>query len=599
MNPARQEEGLRLPREEVWARNCDALAARDPGADLLPPLPEGAPALSRVEVVPGSWPVLRVKGEKGAAVTLHSPRRPLEEARELAARAPRDPGGGLAALGLGAGYHLLALLPLLPPDADLLVLEPDPEVWWAALATVDLTPLLSNPRVRLAVGQEVPAAVAWLKAQRQTHPAGDIKVFGHPPSLRARPTYYRRVLEGLRPSARPAVVPRGLKKEHLRVLLINPDYFLIPEVVRAFRQLGHQAELLLFDKRREPGEEVLHRILRRLGDSPPDLVFTVNHLGFDREGVLLAALERLRLPSVSWYVDSPAIILSLYDGPRSDLACIFVWDPTYIPTVQAMGFSRVFPLPLATDPEVFRPRTTARSREAQGRVVFVGNSMVGTVRQKFARLPETPAFQELWGKLSPAFQARPGRSLAALLEELHLQDHPGLRGLDRQGRTDLEAALLWCATRDYRLACIRPLAPFAPVIYGDPGWGELTGPPVVLRPELNYYDELPGVYRAAAVNFNATSLQMKAAVNQRVFDVPAAGGFLVTDFREQLAECFDLGREMVCYQEPGEIPEVVRFYLRRPELRRKTVRRARRRVLAEHTYRHRVAALLETLRRTL
>ena len=92
---------------------------------------------------------------------------------------------------------------------------------------------------------------------------------------------------------------------------------------------------------------------------------------------------------------------------------------------------------------------------------------------------------------------------------------------------------------------------------------------------------------------------MKAAVNQRVFDVPAAGGFLLTDFREQLAECFEPGREMVCYQEPGELPELAEFYLKRPELRARLARRARRRVLAEHTYRHRVAAMVETLRRTL
>ena len=109
-----------------------------------------------------------------------------------------------------------------------------------------------------------------------------------------------------------------------------------------------------------------------------------------------------------------------------------------------------------------------------------------------------------------------------------------------------------------------------------------------MQPEANYYDELPQVYGATAINFNATSLQMKAAVNQRIFDAPAAGGFVLTDFREQLAELFGVGEEVACFREPGEIPELVRFYLKHPQVREKMAAKARQLVLAEHTYRHRV-----------
>jgi spore maturation protein CgeB len=174
-----------------------------------------------------------------------------------------------------------------------------------------------------------------------------------------------------------------------------------------------------------------------------------------------------------------------------------------------------------------------------------------------------------------------------------------IRGLDRQGLSDLEAALLWNATLEYRLSCVRELLPFKPVIYGDAGWRELLGNSVVLRPEVNYYDELPQIYGGTAINFNATSLQMKAAVNQRVFDAPAAGGFVLTDFREQLAELFEVGEEVACFGEPGEICDLVRFYLQHPKVRETMTIKARSRVLAEHTYRHRVAAMLDTMRRTL
>jgi spore maturation protein CgeB len=281
------------------------------------------------------------------------------------------------------------------------------------------------------------------------------------------------------------------------------------------------------------------------------------------------------------------------------LAFIFVWDPTYIPEVRALGFERVFPLPLATDPEVFSPERAAMGGRRPKGVVFVGNSMIPPLQEKFARLPDSPAFRELFMGLYRAFSRQPFRRLDSLLKSEGLEDHPLLQDLDRQGFTDLEAALLWKATLEYRLACVRKLLPFTPEIYGDAGWRQLLGKGVILQPEVNYYDELPQVYGTSAINFNATSLQMKAAVNQRVFDAPAAGGFLLTDFREQLAELFKVGEEVVCFREPGEIPELVRFYLKNPKVRRKVTAKARRRVLAEHTYRHRVAAMLETMRRTL
>jgi spore maturation protein CgeB len=379
--------------------------------------------------------------------------------------------------------------------------------------------------------------------------------------------------------------------------LINPDYFLIPEVMRAFRQLGHEVHLALFDKRRDQGEEVLRQLLVEVRDFTPDLVFTINHLGFDREGLLLDTLHRLRVPSVSWYVDSPAIILSLYDGPQSDLAFIFVWDPTYIPEVRSLGFERVFPLPLATDPEIFSPRRARGKRPQQ--VSFVGNSLVGSVQQKLSRLPDSEDFREMFSRLSQAFKPQPFRNLESLLVSEGLGNELLIRGLDRQGLSDLEAALLWRATLEYRLTCVRELLSFEPIIYGDSGWRELLGEDFLLRPEVNYYDELPQVYGATAINFNATSLQMKAAVNQRVFDAPAAGGFVLTDFREQLAELFEVGEEVACFIDPGEIGDLVRYYLQHPEVRERITAKARSRVLAKHTYRHRAAAMLDTMRRTL
>ena len=122
---------------------------------------------------------------------------------------------------------------------------------WAALATLDFTDLLSRPRTMLVVSPEAPKVAYHLQRHLTRANGNGLAFWGHPPSLRIHTTFYQEVISLLKPSKSAAIRPLGLKKDHLRVLIINSDYFLIPEVFRAFRQLGHQVRLALFDKRRD------------------------------------------------------------------------------------------------------------------------------------------------------------------------------------------------------------------------------------------------------------------------------------------------------------------------------------------------------------
>jgi spore maturation protein CgeB len=588
-----------MPDPTIWEANIEAWRARKTRGDLLPAAPEKPPILSRAAFVSGPHPSLQVPGEKGRLVSLHSAKNPWQEAEFLAERVSLEESQAVVALGMGLGYHVLRLLPRLKPEHKLIIVEKEPEVFFAALGALDLTPLLLRPNTLLVVDPDCRKVIRHLRRCLGLDNGRRMTLFGHPPSLRAHGSFYQEVIRRLKPARPHRLNALGVKQERFRVLILNPDYFLIPEALRAFRGLGHEVQAVLFDKRRDQGEDVLRRILAEVNNYAPDLVFTVNHLGLDRQGLLMEFFHHLRVPFVSWYVDSPAIILNLYAGLRRELAYIFVWDPTYIPEVRALGFEKVFPLPLATDPEIFRPRPASELAPWRSRVAFVGNSLTAAVQEKLARLPSSPEFRQLFYRLVRAYQERPFRRLHDLLVQEELTDHPLIAGLNTMERTDLEAGIIWEATRDHRLACVKRLAPFNAVIYGDPGWRQLVKAPFSLRPEVNYYDELPLVYGAAAINFNVTSLQMKTAVNQRVFDVPAAGGFLLTDYKAQLPELLDVGKAIICYRHPDEIPELASFYLRSSRARAEVISRGRARILQEHTYVHRLRAMVDTIRRTI
>lgn len=583
----------------IWEANIAAWRARNNAADLLPAVPESLPGLSRVRMVSGTFPSLRVLGEKGRLVNLHSSINPWKEAESLVERVSVKESETIVVLGLGLGYHVLALLPRLESHHRLIIVEKEPEVFFAALSALDLTAVLQKADITLVVGSNYRAVSRRLRGCSGLGNGQGLTFFSHPPSLRAHNAFYQEVIRRLKPAGPCRRLPLGVRQEHFRVLIINPDYFLIPEAVRAFRGLGHGVRTVLFDKRRDRGGKVVQRILEEVKAYAPDLVFTVNHLGLDREGLLLEFLLRLRVPLASWYVDSPALILNQYAGLPSDLAYIFVWDPTYIPEVRALGFEKVFPLPLATDPEIFRPRPAAELAAWRSRAAFVGNSLTRSVAEKLARLPSSPEFRKLFQRLARAYRERPYRRLKEVLIQEGLTEHPLITGLSPAERTDLEAGIIWEATRNHRLALVKRLSPFQPVVYGDQGWRRLVKKPFKVRPEVNYYDELPLVYGAADLNFNVTSLQMKAAVNQRVFDVPAAGGFLLTDYKAQLPELLEMGREIICYRQPEEIPELARFYLENNRAREEVINRGRGRILSEHTYGHRLQTMVDIIRRTV
>jgi spore maturation protein CgeB len=233
-------------------------------------------------------------------------------------------------------------------------------------------------------------------------------------------------------------------------------------------------------------------------------------------------------------------------------------------------------------------------------VSFVGNSMVYKVAQRMKVAKPSKPLLLAYKQIAAGFAAHPERSVNAYLAAHHSKLMPAYEQLDSmERRLAFETMITWEATRQYRASCLQPILEFNPLLVGDKGW-RLTFPEapsgVRLHAELSYYADLPFFYPLSDINFNCTSAQMKGAVNQRIFDVPAAGAFVLTDWREQMDDLFEPGKEVIFYRTPEEIPDLLNYYLARPEERQRIAAAARKRVLAEHTYAHRLQTIITRMR---
>ena len=427
-----------------------------------------------------------------------------------------------------------------------------------------------------------------------------------PVSRRLDPEFYGALFDALNASCRAnfwgqAAYPK-FQSAKPRVLFLDRPYFLRTEIKDALTRLEVPWQALPVPAETEGSTQFVEELLRRVLEFRPDFLLTVNHFGLDREGRLAELLERLNLPLASWFVDNPHLILSRYPGQARPGTALFTWDADNVASLRDLGFAHVHFLPLATDARRFRPGLPPGPESWRANVSFVGDSMSRAVADSLGACACAPTLARKYQAVASGFGEAGERSVAAYLETAHPALAAEFYALPREeDRLACESLVTWEATRQYRWACVAKISSFAPVIAGDAdGWRRAFSDDssVRLRPRLDYYADLPRFYPLSRVSLNCTSRQMKGAVNQRVFDVPACGGFVLTDRREQLGQFFEPGREVVVYDAPQDIPELVARYLRDDEARRRVSSAARSRILAEHTYEHRLATLLDVVRKT-
>ena len=111
------------------------------------------------------------------------------------------------------------------------------------------------------------------------------------------------------------------------------------------------------------------------------------------------------------------------------------------------------------------------------------------------------------------------------------------------------------------------------------------------------WDALSRVFCSTLINLNCTP--WPRSCHHRVFQAAASGAFVITDYRDDAVELFEPGKEVVYFHSLEELPELVDRYRAHPEEARAIARAGRRRFLAHHTARHRMAELTGHLEKLL
>jgi spore maturation protein CgeB len=373
------------------------------------------------------------------------------------------------------------------------------------------------------------------------------------------------------------------------MLVLEGQYWLDGACLRAARRLGWEVRKVPVVMEGSLSREAFSELLAALAEFRPDFILSVNLCGMDVRGVLASLLADLRIPTVAWFVDNPRTILMDRDIYATAWSIAGTWDAAYTDYLSAAGFQSVAHLPLAVDTSFFNAEPAESWTFPPA---FVGNSNSLFAEREWEWIA---ARTELALAVTEAFDAgrvtreRFGDGLNALLD-------PALVAtLDEEARRHVELYFFTEGTRRMRREFVATLDPEQIVVRGDEGWAPHCSR---LEAPLSYESELPAFYRACEVNLNITSTQMPRALNQRVFDCPAAGGFLLTDAQPDIELLFDPATEVMTYATPEECLDLLRFFKAHPAARCEVVRRARRRILGQHTYERRLNTIASLVRET-
>lgn len=587
---------------DYWIENTGICRKNHPYLDIDPT------DIENDRVIPvflkNGLPTFKYDIGAGKTKYFHSSYDPVSEAVKWAEESSFDSDSIIVVLGTGFFYHISELIKEIPDGRIVILVERDEEIFRAALKTVDLRDVLSRGNLYLFVGHELAGAVKFITGIQMDNSFKRINFLPHQPSIQTFPRFYQEIINGFVISDKLNIFDRLRYKkfchEEVRVLLLTTKYFLMGEIISAMKRLDIRYRLITIEQDEIGCQDFIEEIIKDILDFKPDFLLTINHLGLDREGMLAQFLARIEMPFASWYVDNPNLIIKNYERNVTPFCAMFLWDKNTLADMRSLGFEHAFHMPLGVDEQRFRPIKNEPNPFADlcSDVAFVGNSMVEKVRERLKRTEVNGRLGSLFRNIARDYMKSGERHVQNVIASEYPELYDEFLNLSDTNRAGYEAAVNWEATRIYRLERVQRLLPFMPLIVGDPFWGEIIDSRFFkYHSEVSYYDDLPSLYNAATINFNATSRQMKGAVNQRVFDVPACNAFLLTDFQEQMGELFKIGEEVICYSGPEEIGEIVRYYLDHDSERRRIAGNGYQRVVRDHTYVSRVSDMAETMRR--
>lgn len=97
---------------------------------------------------------------------------------------------------------------------------------------------------------------------------------------------------------------------------------------------------------------------------------------------------------------------------------------------------------------------------------------------------------------------------------------------------------------------------------------------------------MPKIFKCSKINLNMTSRPIKSGISLRVFDILGAGGFLLSNYQEEIPDYFTIGKDLEVYYSTEDLIEKTAYYLEHDNQRQAIAKQGYNTVANKYTYTH-------------
>ena len=361
--------------------------------------------------------------------------------------------------------------------------------------------------------------------------------------------------------------------------------------------MGHNLDIYSHEPKNCDYDEAFSvEFSRKLQQGKYDAVISINYFT-----IVSNACEAHGTIYIAWNCDSPLFSMqnqSIFNRCNR----IFCFDYLDYMKLKKQGVEHVWHLPLCADTgriDALLRDKCEQIENYRGELAFVGSLYE---ENSYDSLKETlPEY--IRGYCDAAVLAQTnisgGNILDRMITDDILMEIEEIFDVKQEKDSFVEASdifinnvLGYKAASDTRISVLSALGESTTVeLYSQSG--RALPPGVRKHGTVSYWSEMPLVFAGSDINLNITIPNIRSGVPLRVFDVLAAGGFLITNYQPELSMLFEIGRDLVVYDDTEDLLQKVLYYKTHPQERKSIAENGRKKVEDLHTYSHRLQEMLE------
>lgn len=373
-----------------------------------------------------------------------------------------------------------------------------------------------------------------------------------------------------------------------------------PGMMHAFKKLGHH--VMIFDRpmsSKDLDTDYLSAFSSFIQSVPKaDCVFTINFIP------LIAKVCRIfRIPYLSHTVDSPSITLS--SKALNEPCChAFIFDQCLYREYTALAPGHVHYLPLGADTDFYDSINVSEEDHA---MYDCDISFIGSFHTENC----------LYDRVSKGLPERMRGFIDALIEaQLNVYGCYLIRdAFSDDWAEEFKKRAAWSVLPDYHedirsiiadqyigFKCtqkdrIRTLQAVSQNYRVDLYTTEDTSmlPYIHNCGIAQSFTMMPRIFKCSKINLNMTARTIRSGLPQRIFDIMAAGGFVLSNYQAEIPEYFIPGTDLVLYESIPDLLEKIGYYLSHEEERLLIAKNGYEKTKKQHLLMHRAQEMLKIL----